>query len=133
DGHAVLGDAGAAERFLQHHVAPARPEGRLHGTGELRQTRGDLRPRIDVKFHLLGCHVLDSSCQLLVVSCQCERLPAATLATGNSRPATYSITPRMSDSRRMTTFSPSISTSVPEYLPYQTSSPVRTLSSMRRP
>ena len=49
DGDAVLGDARAAERFLQDDVAAARAERRLDRPRQLAQTGGDLGAGIALK------------------------------------------------------------------------------------
>src|SRR6185312_4265570 len=54
DGDAVLGDAGSAERLVEHHVAAFRAEGDLHGVVEDVDTAQDAVARVDAEFDFFG-------------------------------------------------------------------------------
>src|SRR5690606_17619335 len=103
DRHTVLGDGGRAEALLDHDVATARPQGDLHRVGERVDAAQNQVTGAFLVCNFLGSHDSASS-------------------------AHFSITPRMSSSRRMRRSSPSIFTSVPAYLPNSTRSPALTSS-----
>src|SRR5262249_24753129 len=96
DGDAVLGHRRRAEALLDHHVAAARTERHAHRVGERVDADEQLGPRVLVEADLLGSH---------------------------RRILLYSQMPRTSSSRMMRCSSPSILTSVPEYLLKSTRSP----------
>ena len=56
DGDAVLGDAGSAERFIQHDVAAFGAERHFHRIGENVDAAQHLVARIDGEFDFLGSH-----------------------------------------------------------------------------
>src|SRR5690606_8491783 len=110
DGHAVLGDRRRAEALLDDDVAALGAQGDLHRVRESVDAGEDQIPGGLFKDDFLGCH---GSVLLLRTY--------------------FSMTPRMSSSRRMRCSSPSSLPSVPAYLPKCTRSPTLTLSSMRLP
>src|SRR5690606_25888226 len=110
NGHAVLGHRGGSKALLDDDVAALGTEGHLHRVGERVDAGENEVPSRLFKNDFLGSH---GSVLLL--------------------DAHFSMTPRMSSSRRMRCSSPSSLTSVPAYLPNRTRSPVLTLSSMRLP
>ena len=57
DGDAVLGDAGGAERFVEHDVAALGAERHLHRVGENVDAAQHLVARIDREFDFLGSHL----------------------------------------------------------------------------
>ena len=56
DGDAVLGDAGGAERLLDHDVAALGAERHLDGVGENVDAAQHLLARVLTKFNVLSCH-----------------------------------------------------------------------------
>ena len=56
DGHAVLGDGGAAEFFVENYVATGGPKSGLHGFRQLLDAAEQRMPRGFVKRELFGCH-----------------------------------------------------------------------------
>ena len=58
NGDAVLGDAGCAERFVEHHVAALGTEGDLHGVGENVDTAQHAVAGIDAEFDFFSWHIL---------------------------------------------------------------------------
>src|SRR5439155_14859122 len=57
DGNAVLGDAGSAERLVEHDVAALRAERDLHRVGENVDAAQHLVARINREFDFFSCHV----------------------------------------------------------------------------
>src|SRR4051794_38613654 len=57
DGDAVLGDAGSAERLVEHDVAALRTERDLHRVGENVDAAKHLVARIDGEFDFFSCHL----------------------------------------------------------------------------
>jgi hypothetical protein len=58
--HAVLGDAGRAEGFLQHDVAALGAERHLDGIGEDVDAAEHALAGVLSEFHFLGCHCVFS-------------------------------------------------------------------------
>ena len=57
DGHAVLGDAGGAERLVEHDVAALGAERHADGIGENIDAAQHARAGIGAEFYVLGSHV----------------------------------------------------------------------------
>src|SRR4029077_15431317 len=134
DGDAVLGDAGSAERLVEHDVAALGAERHAHGVGERIDAAQHAVARVDREFDFLGRHFG----VLSAVDLHPEGRPTA--ATRKMRTRMYagqaafflamgaSRTPMTSLSFMISSSTPPISTSVPDHLPNSTRSP--TLRSM---
>src|SRR5690606_1457879 len=61
DGHAVLGDQRCTEAAVQHHVAPLRAQGGLHGVGQGVDTGQHLLAGGITELNVFGSHVLSSN------------------------------------------------------------------------
>ena len=111
DGDAVLGDRGSAEGLLDDDVAALGPERDLHRVGERVDAREDRVARASRR----------------------KRISLAAMFVFSCLSGYFSMTPRMSSSRRMRCSSPSSLTSVPAYLPKRTRSPSLTSSGRTLP
>ena len=88
DGHAVLGDAGSAERLVEHDVAALGAERHAHRVGESIDAAQHSVARVDREFDFLGRHLripfvaphLEDDCwrvRTMRISIRCSRLEAA--------------------------------------------------------
>src|SRR5262249_44452392 len=102
DGHAILGDAGRAKRFVENDIATLRPKRDLDGVGENIDAAQHPFAGIAGKFDVLGSHFK----LLLEQKVRCQ-----------------ATTPMMSDSFMIRSSSPSSLTSVPDHLPNSTRLP----------
>ena len=102
NGNAVLGDGRCAELLVDDDVATLGAERHLHGVSQLIDAALERCACVNVEMQFLGSHLL-------------------ILESDQARTASTS------DSRRISTFSASIVTSVPLYLPYSTRSPTFTV------
>src|SRR5262249_13750112 len=114
DGDAVLGDAGCAERLVQHGVAAPWHERPYHRIADNVDAAPHLATRLDREFDFLRSHFNSLLWLRIPIG---KRYAAFLRATGSSS------TPMMSDSFMIRSSWPSILTSVPDHLPNSTRSP----------
>src|SRR5262249_27336036 len=113
-GDAVLGDRGRAELLLDHHVAALGAEGDFHRVGQLVHAAQDRSARVFSVSDLLRHDVFSSPREVYFFF-------------------DFSITARISSSRRMTYSSSPSLISEPEYLPIRMRSPALTSIGARLP
>ena len=120
--HAVLGDRWAAKRLVDDDIAAGWPHGHCHGGGEFLDTLQQFGASVVIEQQLFGHEsLLLRRCRFHIrMGClyrrgnACERVDKKRSKNNRNQFKTFA---RMSVSRRIFTSWPSISISLPEYLP----------------